>query len=271
MIAKLQRLQQRLRSLGTRFMISLRGGQCMLQRIYLTSISWIAILLAGCAPTPSELGFSDQQWQGMNDQQRQQILAGYEQIQRASRNSTVYAGPKIIVTITHGTAMMPPFTQALSYQPVHFEMKPGECRHVLLENLDGSREVKLPVCYNGLTLALDPSHYDLALSSGSMRFNYSPLWKQGFAYNGVSSRGLVHLAKVSVTIHALDKNNFSVTPRVSQQQPLVQKPPVKTKLKAAEEPMTNSAENPAVSDTTENSEKTTEKLAPVEDIENTSH
>jgi hypothetical protein len=246
----------------------------MLRRISLISAVLSVLLLTGCTPSPSELGISEQQWQTMSDKQRQQILDGYARTERARGSNNVYAGPKIMVSISHGQAMMPPFTQAQSYQPVQFEMKPGECRHVTLTSVNGEHEVDLPACYNGLTLALDPSRYDPLLSGGSLRFNYIPIWKRGFAYNGVSSQGYVHLTKVRVIISAVVKEGEEVvthvTPRHTvdlQTEPLKVQEPAKAAEPVAESPieLKNVAQQPEKTILEQIPEK---KLAPVEDIEN---
>lgn len=250
----------------------------MLRRISLAHAVLAAILLTGCTPGPTQLGLSQQQWQTMSDQQRQQILAGYDQIQHAPSNKTVYAGPKIVVSLSQGTVMMPPFLQPQHYQPVQFEMKPGQCHSIALQSLNDSQQVNLPVCYNGLMLALDPSRYEPLLSSGSLRFSYTPLWKRGFAYNGVSSQGYVHLTKVNVVINAVLQPGESLPTKENTQRArdLQTEPPPGKSLEPARVPMqpqpTELQLQPQPQPPEEPLEQVVEKLAPVEDIDShTSH
>lgn len=257
----------------------------MLQRIRLIGAVLSVLLLSACTPGPHQLGISQQQWQTMSDTQRQQLIDGYRQVQQTQHHATVYAGPNVVVSLSGGQVMMPPFTRAVSYRPVQFEMKPGECHQITLQAVDGNHQVGLPVCYNGLTLALDPSRYDPLLSEGSLRFNYIPIWKRGFAYNGVSSQGYVHLTKVNVIINAVVKENeaaaltMSPHPRAdlqteplqrfskTQPQPVPEATP--TTALPAESPVVPTLEFKPESPVGPPVEPTTEKaLAPVEDIEN---
>lgn len=251
----------------------------MLRQISLMSAVFSVLLLTGCTPGPTQLGVSAQQWQSMSDQQRQQILQGYQQIQNQPRNDTVYAGPKIVVSLAEGTAMMPPFVQPHPYHPVQFALKPGECLHVPLESANSNQSVNLPACYNGLVLALDPSRYDPILGGGSLRFNYTPVWKRGFAYNGVSSQGYVRLSKVNVIIHAMAKAGSLLPPtdntkRASELQTEPLQPILKpgasipsASTPAIPTPMQQTQPTAEQPQPVESSEPTSEeKLAPVEDI-----
>lgn len=230
---------------------------------------------------PEKLGVSQQQWDSMTEAQREQMRAGYEQVQREYKHiSTVYAGPVIAVTMAGGTVMMPPFLQAQTYQPVNFEVKPGQCRRIYLDSTAGHRYVNLPACYDGLTLYLDPSRYDTQLSYGSLRFNYNPMWKRGFSYQGMSSLGYVHLNKVNITIHAIsDMPAVMVTPQ--NLRPITAKPavsqteevPSKQVVAPTPAPAANTSA-PMASPVSEQTSipvaattDTAEKLAPVEDIE----
>lgn len=166
----------------------------------------LTAILAGCAVTPDKLGISPQQWQSMNESQKQKLLNDYHEAHQnleAKAKRTVYKGPEIVVYLSGGKAMMPPFTEAYSFRPIQFEMKPGECHNLPLFSVDDAHHVQLSACYNGLTLILDPSRYATSENDGSLRFNYNPLWKRGFSYNGVSSSGYARLSKVSVTINTM--------------------------------------------------------------------
>lgn len=231
----------------------------------LWAILGLAGLLIGCAATPEKLGISEQQWQSMSETQRQQVLANYEKAQETKHEKTIYEGPHIVVQLSGGTAAMPPFTQAYAYQPVQFSMKPGQCRTIHLESQLGEHATTMRSCYNGLTLALDPSRYDPVLSNGSLRFNYSPLWKRGFAYRGVSSNGYVHLTKVNVTIHAINDHIVPTTGQtVSQEEPAIK--PKTTAPASATQPL--SVVQPVISQPPLAQPPVAEKAAPVAEVPN---
>lgn len=160
-------------------------------------------LLAACAG-PTQLGFSQQEWQAMTAQKRQQLMEQYR-----ARNSykpvTVYAGPKIRVHLLKGKAAMPPFIEKYSFLPVQFSMKPGKCSYVELESATSNNSTEMKACYDGLHLSLDPSTYDSDKKMGTAHFAYTPLWLSGFTYADVSSSGYVDLENTSITIKALNK------------------------------------------------------------------
>lgn len=161
------------------------------------------LLLAGCTVGPQQLGLSQSQWQSLDQSQQQSLLANYKTIKQAKVNKTVYSGPNINVTVANGTAMMPPFVVPQQYVAASFYLKPGQCSRVRLKSVSTQSSVNLQACYNGLVLALDPSHYDLMKSGGTLRLSYNPIWKRGFTYRGVSSSGYVRLNQVSVTVKAI--------------------------------------------------------------------
>lgn len=161
------------------------------------------LLLIGCTPSPERLGMSEQQWQGLNQEQQQKILADYEQVKSEPDNKTVYSGPSIMVYVSDGRAMMPPFDGAYSFDPVQILLAAGDCRSALLESIDTGHSVYLKTCYDGQALMLDPSPYKVDQAQGSVRLQYNPAWKRGFSYTNVNSSGYAHLQKVMITVKAM--------------------------------------------------------------------
>jgi len=165
------------------------------------------LLLASCTIEPRQLGFSQMQWQSMDKAQQQKLVAGYNQIKQAKPNKTVYNGPDINVSIAEGTAMMPPFIKPQQYLAMNFCLRSGQCRHVRLKSMDNSDSVSLQACYNGLVLAMDPSHYDPTKTAGTIRFSYNPIWSRGFTYRGISSSGYVRLNQASVAVKTIPNDS----------------------------------------------------------------
>lgn len=178
---------------------------CMRPRIQWRLFAMLGtLLLVGCVG-PNQLGISSQQWQAMSKAQRHQMLKNYKKLKKTAKKNmqTAYNGPNLQVYLMQGRAMMPPFTQSYTYETVRFKITPGHCRNIRLNSIDTNNHVDMKACYNGLTLALDPSHYDIEKADGSLRFDYNPVWKRGFTYSSVSSTGYVHLQDVNVTIKAI--------------------------------------------------------------------
>ncbi|WP_048875432.1 hypothetical protein [Candidatus Coxiella mudrowiae] len=162
-----------------------------------------AFWLTGCTVGPRELGFTPQQWQMMNPTERKQLRANYYQIHNTLELKTVYQGPRIQVALFRGIALMPPLFQAYYFESVKFKIAPGKCQHVQLTSWDQAHFVKLTVCYDGLTLSMDPSRYDFEKAKGTLLLTYNPLWKHGFTYNDLSSLGYVRLQNTNVTIKTI--------------------------------------------------------------------
>lgn len=160
-------------------------------------------LLAACAG-PTQLGFSQQEWQAMTPEKRQQLTEQYR-AQHGYKPETVYAGPKIQVRLFDGKAAMPPFAEKYRFSPAGFTMKPGKCSSVELESANSNNSTEMKVCYDGVHLSLDPSKYDPDKKMGTAHFAYTPLWLAGFTYTDVTSSGYVDLENASITIKALNK------------------------------------------------------------------
>lgn len=177
----------------------------MVSRILPIGFMISAILaMTGCVG-PTRLGISPEQWQALDNTQRHQLVESYQKVKQTSDTQlkTVYTGPDLLVYLSQGTAMMPPFTQSYTYETVKFTITPGHCRSVVLNSIDTEKHVNLGVCYNGLTLLLDPSHYNIEQAEGTLRLDYNPVWQRGFTYSDVSSKGYVRLKNVSVTVKAI--------------------------------------------------------------------
>jgi len=149
----------------------------------------IFALLASCAG-PTQLGFSQQEWQSMTPQKRQQLSDQYRALS-SYKPATVYAA-------------MPPFAEKYRFAPSEFSIKPGKCKHVQLSSVDSTHYTEMKVCYDGLHLSLDPSKYDPTKIMGTAHFAYNPLWLSGFSYSDVTSSGYVNLEDTTVSIKALN-------------------------------------------------------------------
>src|SRR3990167_10633828 len=138
--------------------------------MYRITLAFAATLvLVGCA-SQRQLGFSDQQWQQMSPKLQQRLLANYTQIKRQTPlPEKVYAGPRLMVYLLKGKALMPPtFDQSYSFQVKQFELSPGECHVLPLLSIDTNHSTQLQVCYDGVTVQMDPSRYELDKSHGTI-------------------------------------------------------------------------------------------------------
>jgi len=172
-----------------------------MMRLFL--VLMLIVFLAGCAG-PNQLGFSEHQWNQMNKKKKKALQAEYRYVQdNPYRIKTVYDGPNIDIYMLHGEAMMPPFDQYYSFQNDLFRMKPGECEMVRLNSLDTTNSVRMRVCYDGLYVSIDPSAYDKNKRRGTVHFAYNPIWKRGFTYSDVNSKGYVRLHDASISIKAI--------------------------------------------------------------------
>lgn len=165
--------------------------------------------LTGCL-TPTTLGISETDWQNYSPEQRQKIKSGYYEVLKAHPSSDEESGAladsTLSVQLAEGTAKMPPFTQAIQFKPVDFQLSNGRCRTITLESLQGNESVNVKACFLGKSLFIDPSAYEISKKVGSIRLHYSPIWDRGFTYQHISSSGYAHLEDVNVTVKVSANN-----------------------------------------------------------------
>jgi hypothetical protein len=177
----------------------------MLRQLFFYTL--VMVVLNGCTSNAQQMGVSEAAWQAMTAKQRAQMQSGYAQIKQffydADRNSVIYDAPPISVLLIKGTAMMPPFNQPYPLQSAYITLSPGPCRQLELKSSDHSHQVDMRLCYNGLRLAIDPSHYEVSKRQGTVYFYYTPLWTNGFTYTAVNTSGYVRLHGVDINIKAV--------------------------------------------------------------------
>jgi hypothetical protein len=165
-------------------------------------------LLVGCAATPGSLGISQKQWSSYSPEKRQQIMAGHQKIKKtkvSQKEQKVYNGPNLSVYLAEGVARMAPADKPESFQTMNFQIKAGECKSITLNSIDSHDDVAMNVCYNGMTLSMDPSRYVFKGRNGTAHFDYNPIWKTGFTYGDVVTTGYARLSHAHVTIKALPR------------------------------------------------------------------
>jgi hypothetical protein len=164
----------------------------------------IVLFLTGCAAVgPTRLGIPQADWEQYSPAKKAQLLASYEDTQHRKKAMPIQSGNGVLtVNIAGGKALLPPYTHLITYEPVDFTVKQGDChKKISITTTDAnSQKGKLEVCYTNNTLYLDPSPYDPALSLGSLQFPYMPVWKRGFTYPHVSSTGLLKLNNVAISL-----------------------------------------------------------------------
>lgn len=170
----------------------------------------ILFSLTGCL-SPTTLGISETEWQTYTPEQQKKIKSGYYEVLKTKVEKREEAGPlentKLLVKISGGKTNMPPFTQLSEYKPVEFQLSNGSCRSIRLEREDGQQSVEVKACFQGKSLYIDPSAYDVSKKVGSIRLYYSPVWDRGFTFENVSSSGYAHLTNVNVTVKVLNSES----------------------------------------------------------------
>jgi len=168
----------------------------------LTLFFCLLFLLVSCAVPPQKLGISQQQWDQYPPTKQQNILDGYKQILTAKDNGTITPidDSWLQLSISGGSAMMPPFTKRYTYMPVTFSIQEETCKQVLLHSDSSIHAIKLTTCYKNKALWLDPSRYEIANQDGTVRLPYSPLWENGFTYNNVTSSGYARLHNITIIV-----------------------------------------------------------------------
>jgi len=163
----------------------------------------LSVVLAGCATSPQKLGIPDQEWAGYSETEREQMLANYQQITAIEKQDAKpgkVASGSVNVTISDGEVMMPPFTEWSNYQSASVTLDKDSCNDAILKQANDAAQIVVRLCYKNQALFLDPSRYDLTKSDGSISIPFSPFWKDGFVYKGISSSGYARLKNVNIKI-----------------------------------------------------------------------
>lgn len=190
------------------------------KNFYFTVI-FAGLFLSGCSTiTPQQLGFSAEEWKNLDKAKQQELIKNYQalnfekssqakELNTTEDNTDLYgnmtAGDNsLTVKIFGGTAMLPPFKLRKTYQAVEFTIDADSCKELVLNSASSDAHLPLRTCYKNSVLSLDPSAYDLAKKNGTITFNYSPLWADGFTYHGINTDGLVRLKNANVSIRKND-------------------------------------------------------------------
>lgn len=181
----------------------------------------VGLMLSGCSSiTPQKMGISQDEWNSFDKIKQKELLANYKSLnqerlaedsQKSSKEdneddeSDLYGNAitsqnSLTVKITGGTAMLPPFTNDQSYQDIEFTIDADSCKNSFVSAENSESQVTLRSCYKNNILSLDPSAYDVKKKMGTITFNYSPLWNDGFIYHKVDTNGLVRFKNATVWI-----------------------------------------------------------------------
>lgn len=163
------------------------------------------MFLFGCVSTSTKLGISDLEWSSYSPEKQQTLTANYKKIvkeQAKAKENSSLGKTFLLVTISGGQIMFPPvFINWQSYEPIKFMILQKECRDIkVMHNSDDGDKTYLRSCYYGNILYLDPSRYDAATKDGTVTIYSSPLWLDGFVYQGINSNGYVKFSNVNIKI-----------------------------------------------------------------------
>jgi hypothetical protein len=171
------------------------------------------LLMSACQMvSPNMLGISSQQWNNYSEKEKKNIVNGYKQAQHVKNNAKATQSradnSSLTVSIQGGKAMMPPFVEREDYKPVSFMIKAGGCQQGIPVSSVTTpvKQNRLTACYVDGILYIDSSPYDPEMALGSLELPNLPLWKRGFTYPDVSSKGRLKFSHVSITVKLIDAN-----------------------------------------------------------------
>lgn len=101
--------------------------------------------------------------------------------------------------------------QLQNYNPNTFTIPSGKCQAVMLTPVNHSAMIPLQVCYRDNAFYLDGNKIPFRQTQNAIRFNYIPLWEQGFAYHGISTNGPAHLSGITVSIKIIEPHESANT------------------------------------------------------------
>lgn len=173
-----------------------------------TTIVFIACAtLEGCTPSqprliqPAEIGIPLQVWQQMSVAERELKIASYKNVRDFEVRIPAYQSAPLRVTVSQGEAKFPPEFISYPFRESSLVIQSGTCADLPLQAIaDPKLNTFLHLCFNGWTLFLDPSRYEMELSRGTFASNRRPQWEEGFVFKNLHTKGYVGLEHTDLEI-----------------------------------------------------------------------
>lgn len=168
----------------------------------ITLFGAVCLGLSACAPSPADIGLTQQKWDNATPQEQNCWQRAYQDYQdgHPELDGDGSSSNKVDITITGGTAAFPPAFQQLAFNKIRDQLPAGACHSLNVVATNNNYATSLYICYAKNTIAIDPSHYDSSTRAGSLILTNNPLWKRGFSYKNMFTDGYVKFKNITITV-----------------------------------------------------------------------
>lgn len=163
--------------------------------------------LEGCSHSqprfiqPAEIGIPLQKWRQMSVAERELKIESYKNVRDFEVRIPAYQSAPLRITVSHGEAKFPPEFVSYPFQESSIVIQSGTCADLPLYAISEPKlSTLLHLCFNGWTVFLDPSRYDMELSRGTFASNRRPQWEDGFLFKNLHTKGYVGLEHTDLEI-----------------------------------------------------------------------
>ena len=166
----------------------------------------VIIFCNSCTNSYQDLGFSQTEWEQLTQQEQQQIRKQSNDIKWKHQEQAQHNVPsklrfrEIKVKFLEGKTYFA--NQESTFIPVEINLSEGSCNSVKLVNQAGEKKY-LNICYKNYRLDIDPSPWQIDYQNGSALIYSSELWKYGFKYTKLNTKGKTKIKNLSVFIKVI--------------------------------------------------------------------
>lgn len=167
----------------------------------------LILLVAACQSIdPSNFGMTEAEWHNLSEKEQTEYRRKYSDafkihnISTHKKYTTQY--PRIEVKMA-GTALMWPEKRYYPFNTIKVNIDAGTCVELKLTSTNNKAHTDAEACYDGLQLAIDPSHWQLEYAKGGLIIPVHHLWQQGMSYQALNSSGYAMLKHTNVFVRSI--------------------------------------------------------------------
>lgn len=175
----------------------------LLKNIFLL---FLGLACISCATNYSDLGFSESEWNNLTKKEQQQIIKKSKKLNWTHQQYTKHNVPmslrfrNIEIDFLKGTTNFS--NNAKSFQPTKIKISENTCDSVKI--VSTSNQIKyLKICYKNYRLSIDPSPWQEDYQYGSVLIYSNNLWKRGFKYTNLNTKGKTKIKNLSIFIRSV--------------------------------------------------------------------
>ena len=168
-------------------------------------VLFLVFVCISCTSNYSDLGFSEKEWSSLTKNEQQQIIKKSKKLKWTHQQYTQHNVPmnlrfrNIEISFIKGTTNFSNNTS--SFNPTKIKISENTCNSVKLTNTANQAKY-LKMCYKNYRLSIDPSPWQEDYQDGSVLIYSNNLWKRGFKYTKLNTKGKTKIKNLSIFIRA---------------------------------------------------------------------